>query len=608
MSEPGAGPRQSRPPESDPSTRTPRDERSSGAAAASASAEAADAASDDGDALPNARVVQRERPSLVWLLPLLAVAIGGWLLFKTISERGPTITITFPSAAGLAAGKTKVKFKDVDIGTVTDIDVSPDLSHVIVTAELRKSSEGFLAEDSKFWVARPRVTVSHISGLETLLSGAYVAVDPGSGKRGERRFEGLADPPVITTDRPGRRFRLRSESLGSLNLGSPVYYRSIRVGQVISFKLDEDGGAVTIDVFIASPHHKLVHNNTRFWNASGVDISVGADGVSIDTESLVSVLVGGVAFNTPNDLDADAEPARAHRFFPLYRSRAAANEQVYLHKERYLMIFTGSVRGLKVGAPVSMRGIPIGRVLDFHLKFDDAKLQFYIPVLVEIEPERIGFVGSREEVEAERSEMVRRLIDAGLRAQLKTGSLLTGSLYIDLDFHKDAPPVTQYERDGYRLVPTLPMPLEEIPNKAAHILDQVAAILAKVNDLPIEAIGDDVRAAASGVRAVADSEDLRRAITELAAALGEVRTLAADANAELMPDLDAALHGLRLVLQEAAGTLSHANALIAPDAPLSAEAVRTMQEVSAAARSIRVMADYLERHPEALIQGKGGGR
>jgi paraquat-inducible protein B len=339
-----------------------------------------------------------------------------------------------------------------------------------------------------------------------------------------------------------------------------------------------------------------------------VDVSLDADGVKVDTESLVSVLVGGIGFNTPNDLDADTEPARADRFFPLYRSRAAANEQVYLHKERYLMIFTGSVRGLKVGAPVSMRGIQIGQVVDFDLKFDDAELEFYIPVLVEIEPERIGFVGSFEEVEAKRSAVVRRLIDSGLRAQLKTGNLLTGSLYIDLEFHEDAPPVARYERDGYRLVPTLPMPLEEVTNKATHILDQVTGILAKVNELPIEAIGDDLRAAAAGVRTVADSEDLRRAISELAAALGEVRVLTANANAELLPELDAALTTLRQVLQEAAGTLDNANALIAPDAPLSAEAVRTMQEVSAAARSIRVMADYLERHPEALIQGKGGSR
>jgi len=612
MSEPGTGPGPSQPPKSDRSDPSDQSGPSPRSTESDASGEAPDgsavAAGDIGDTLPSARVVRRERPSLVWLLPVLAVAIGGWLLFKTLSERGPTITITFPSAAGLSAGKTKVKYKDVEIGTVTDIDVSPDLSHVIVTAELRKSSEPFLAEDSKFWVARPRITASEVSGLETLLSGAYVAVDPGSGKRGERSFEGLANPPVITTDRPGRRFRLRSESLGSLNLGSPVYYRSIRVGQVVSFKLDDDGAAVTIDVFVASPHDKLVRSNTRFWNASGVDLSLGADGVSIDTESIVSVLVGGVGFDTPNDLDADTEPARADRFFPLYRNRAAANEQIYLHKEPYLMIFSGSVRGLKVGAPVSMRGIQIGRVVDFDLKFDDAKLEFYIPVLVEVEPERIGFVGAREEVEAKREVVVRQLIDAGLRAQLKTGNLLTGSLYIDLDFHEDAPPVTRYERDGYRLIPTLPMPLEEVTNKATQILNQVTQILAKLDDLPIEAIGEDVRAAAAGVRAVADSEDLRRAISELAAALGDVRALAANANAELVPDLDAALVTLRQALQEAVGTLDNANALIAPDAPLSAEALRTMQEVSAAARSIRVMADYLERHPEALIQGKGGGR
>jgi paraquat-inducible protein B len=564
--------------------------------------------SSGSEALPTARLVQRERLSLVWLLPVLAALVGGWLLFKALSERGPTVTITFPSASGLQAGKTKVKFKDVDIGTVTDIDVSPDLSQVIVVAELRHGSDHFLAEDTQFWVARPRITVSQITGLETLLSGAYVAVSPGDGEPGRRDFEGLSDPPVISTDEPGRRFRLRSDALGSLNLGSPVYYRSIRVGQVTNFKLDEDGGAVTVEIFVNAPHDRLVHTNTRFWNASGVDVSLSADGVSIDTESLVSVLIGGVGFETPDDLGATEDPAPADHFFPLYASRSAANAPVYLNKERFLMIFSGSVRGLSVGAPVSLRGIEIGRVLDVQLKFDDETLEFFIPVLVEVEPERIGILGRSEQVEGRHAAILHQLVQAGLRAQLKPGNLLTGSLYIELDFHEDAPPVAALERDGYRLLPTLPTPLEEVTGKATQILDQVTQILDKVNALPIEEIGIDVRAAAAGVRSVADSDDVARALSELADALGEARKLMADTNARLVPEIDGALATLGRVLEEAAGTLANANALIAPDAPLSAEAVRTMREVSAAARSIRAMADYLERHPEALIQGKGGMR
>jgi paraquat-inducible protein B len=380
-----------------------------------------------------------------------------------------------------------------------------------------------------------------------------------------------------------------------------VYYRQIQVGQVVSYELDDDGGAVTIDLFVSSPHDKLVHTNTRFWNASGVDLSLGADGVTLDTQSLISVLVGGVAFDTPDDLEATGARAPADHFFPLYPSRRDASEQVYLHKERYLMIFSGSVRGLKAGAPVSLRGIQIGRVLDVALKFDDERLDFFIPVLVEVEPERIGFTESREELLKQDPDVLRKLVENGLRAQLKTGNLLTGALYIELDFHPDAPPAQLARRDGYRVVPTLPTPLEAVTNKVSAILD-------KVNALPIEAIGEDLRATVAGARELATSAELRGAVAELSAVLAEVRGVTAQLNDTLAPEMDAVLGTLRGTLDEATRTLTNANALLGPDAPLSVEAVRTMREVSAAARSLRIMADYLERHPEALIQGKGGGR
>ncbi|WP_295540216.1 MlaD family protein [uncultured Thiohalocapsa sp.] len=552
-------------------------------------------------ALPRARVVRRKRPSLVWLLPVIALAVGGWLVVKTLAERGPTITIDFANAAGLQAGKTKVKYKDVDIGTVSRIDVSTKLDHIVVTAELRHGSERFLAADTRFWVARPRITASQVSGLETLLSGAFVAVDPGTSAKQRRHFQGLANPPVITTDTPGRRFRLRSDTLGSLNPGAPVYYRRIQVGQVIDYQLDDDGGTVTIDVFIDSPHDKLVHTNTRFWNASGIDLKLGADGVTLDTQSLVSLLVGGVAFDTPDDLAATDTRAPADRVFPLYANRGAAQEPMSLYKERYLLVFRGSVRGLNDGAPVSLRGIQIGRVVDIALKFDEQALDFVISVLVEVEPERIGLGGSRRVPLTQDSHVLGELVRNGLRAQLKTGNLLTGALYVDLDFHPDAPSASLSRRDGHTVLPTLPTPLEAVTNKVAAILD-------KVDALPIEAIGEDLQGTLAGARKLLDSAALSDAVAELNAALGQVRALAAQLNTALAPQLDAVLERLRGTLDEAEAMLANTNELIGPDAPLSVEAVRTMREVSGAARSLRVMADYLERHPEALIQGKGGGR
>ncbi|MGB5832187.1 MAG: MlaD family protein [Thiohalocapsa sp.] len=546
--------------------------------------------------LPEARVIKRDRLSLVWLLPVLAVLVGGWLAYKTLSEKGPTITIEFKTASGLQAGKTKVKFKDVDMGQVTAIDVSDDLSKVIVTAELNHGAEKFLTDKTRFWVARPRVTASRVSGLETLLSGAFVAIDPVGGGKQRRHFVGLPEPPVITTDEPGTLFKLRSPTLGSLNLGSPAYYRHIQVGQVIDYELDEDGRAVTIDVFITRPHDRLVLTSTRFWNASGIDFRLSADGVCFDTESLLSVLLGGVAFDNPDTLETEGAPAKPNQFFPLYPNRTEAHERVYLDKERYLLVFNGSVRGLSVGAPVLLRGFTIGQVLDIQLKFDAAQLDFAIPVLVEIEPERIGYSGpgGRERVLADDPDILDKLVAAGLRGQLKTGSLLTGQLYVDLDFHEDAPPARLTRRGDYRVVPTLPTPLEAVTT-------QVNRILAKIDAFPIDKIGEELSATLAGTRELVDSAALKDSLSELELTLRQLRSLSLKLDQEIAPELSA-------TLRDAQRTLKSANALIAPDAPLNAETVRTMQELSAAARSIRVMADYLERHPEALIQGKGGRR
>ena len=545
--------------------------------------------------LPEAQVVKRDRISLVWLLPVLAVMVGGWLAYKTLSERGPVITVEFKTAGGLTAGKTKVKFKDVDIGNVTAIDVSDDLSKVIVTAELTHGSEKFLTEQTRFWVTRPRVTASRVSGLETLLSGAYIAIDPVGGGKDQRHFVGLPEPPVITTDEPGTSFRLRSPTLGSLNLRSPVYYRHIRVGQVVDFELDKDGRAVTIEVFVTQPHDSLVLTNTRFWNASGIDMTLSADGVSLDTESLLSVLLGGVAFDNPDTIESLGEAADADQYFPLYTNRAEAHERVYLEKERYLLIFSGAVRGLNIGAPVVLRGITVGQVLDIQLKFDAEKLDFYIPVLIEIEPERIGFPGGgRERMLADDPDILNKLVAAGMRAQLKTGSLLTGQLYVELDFHKDAPTAHLTRRGDYRVVPTLPAPLEAITTK-------VNRILAKVDEFPIDTIGDELSATLAGAREVVDSVALKNSLTELEQTLRQLRSLTAKLDDEFAPELSS-------ILREAKQALKNVNGLIAPDAPLNAETGRTMRDVSAAARSIRALADYLERHPEALIQGKGGSR
>ncbi len=526
------------------------------------------------------------------MIPLVALVVGGWLAYQTLSAQGPVIRIQFIAAAGLQAGKTKVKFKDVDVGEVTAIDLSPDLQAVVVTARLKHGSAHYLTSNTRFWVERPRVTASRVSGLDTLLSGPFIAVDPVSEGESERDFVGLEEPPLFTTSEPGKRFVLRASTLGSLNIGSPVFYRQIQVGQVVGHELDADGQAVSIEVFISSPHERLVYTKTRFWNASGVDFSITAAGVKVDTMSLLSVLIGGVSFDTPDTIDGEREPAPTGEVFPLYQNRAEAHEKTYAHKERYLLYFTGSVNGLSVGSPVLLRGIAIGQVLDVQLTFSVATDEFQIPVLVEIEPDRIGVRGERDRLEP--MKVVERLVARGLRGQLKSANLLTGQLYVDLDFHPTAPSEQVATHGDYLVLPTVPAPLEALTTRATSVLE-------KLDGLPIEQIGKDLGQAVAGANTLIGSRELQGAVAEAEAALSGFRKTAERINTQIAPELSAAL-------RETTTTMKYASDVVAENSPMYIETMRMFQELTAAARSLRVMADYLERHPEALLKGKTGGR
>ena len=533
---------------------------------------------------------KKRRISIVWLVPLVALAIGGWLVYKAFSEKGPTITISFKSASGLEAGKTKIKYKDVELGLVESIDLDDNLSQVILKAELVKKAGKFLSQNTRFWVVRARVAAGGVSGLGTLFSGAFIELDPGKPGPAATRFEGLETPPVVTTDLPGRHFVLRAESLGSLNIGVPVYFRRIEVGQVVSYKLDEDGQAVTVGVFVHDPHHKLVRKNTRFWNASGVDVNIGADGIRVDTESLVTLMIGGIAFDTPVD-QQPGEPAEENSVFQLYRNRESLTEKTYVHKKRWLLYFESDVWGLDTGAPVELNGIKIGSVLDVNLEFDVEKEYFRVPVLVETETDRIKATGKRPEG-AEQQRVMDYLVAKGLRAQLKTGSLITGQLLVALDLHPDAPPA-KINWDGlYPVLPTVPTAMEEITTSLTHLLK-------KLEKLPIEQIGNDLRDAISGAKRLTNSPDLQKSATVLNETLNQAQEFVAALNTGVAPELKSAVSNLNAALIQAQKLARSLNSNVAPQAD------RTLKELQSAARSIKVWAEYLERHPEALIRGKG---
>jgi paraquat-inducible protein B len=513
---------------------------------------------------PEAEIEAKRSFSIVWLVPLVALLIGGWLAYKAYSEKGPTITISFNTAEGLEAGKTKLKYKDVEVGEVEAITLSKDLSHVVVTAKLVKESDDYLTENTRFWVVRARIAAGSVTGLGTLFSGAYIGMDPIKGEKSTRTFKGLEIPPVVTADLPGRHFLLQGDRLGSLDIGTPVFFRQIQVGEVVSYHLDDDGEAVSIKVFIHAPHDKRVRENTRFWNDGGFDMSVDATGIKIDTETFVSMIIGGVAFDTPTDLES-GNPVEGGHTFRLYKNRRSIYTKQYTLKHYYMLHFNGSVKGLSSGAPVEFRGIKIGEVVDIKLEFHEKELEPRIPVLIQIEPERIAFIGEQNVDPEKRME---GLVVKGLRAQLKTGNLLTGQLLVDVDLHPEAPAQEIDYAGKYPELPTLPTPLEQITTRLAQIVN-------KLEKVPFELIGNDLHET-----------------------LQETQKLVKNLNADVAPMVSGAL-------EQAQKTLASVENVMSSDSVLQHELNRALAELANAARSISNLADYLERHPESLIYGKG---
>jgi paraquat-inducible protein B len=542
--------------------------------------------------IPNALISTHKRSiSIVWIIPIVALVIGGWLIFKTISEQGPKITITFKTAEGLEAGKTKIRYKEVEIGVVKEIRVSKDLARVIVKAELVKEAVRCLTENTRFWVVRARITASSVSGLGTVFSGAYIDCDPGNPGKPATEFIGLEEPPVIVTGMEGSHITLGGERKGSLEIGAPVYHRQIKVGELVSYRFDKDGIKILFNIFIHKPYDRFVDKQTRFWNASGINFKIDAQGIRIDTESIVSMLVGGIAFDNFEPQSATAERGEKADFYVLFPNREAAKEKIYQIKSYWILHFNQPVRGLSPGSPVELKGMKIGEVIDVKLEFNPKQKEFDIPVLVELEPERVSFMGAIPG-EKIREKIMDYLVEKGLRGQLRTGSLITGQQYIALDFFPNAKPEGVDRKGKYPAIPTVPAQLEEIGSKITQLID-------KLDRIPFDEIGKEIHETLSDMRGLTKTPVLSETLRSLKEVLAELQLMISEMRTEISPELKA-------TLKQAKKSLSTAEDLLGSDSAAQQRLRTTLTEIANAARSLRILADYLEQHPEDILRGKGG--
>jgi paraquat-inducible protein B len=537
--------------------------------------------------LPLARTVRekRVRISMIWIIPILAAVVAIGIAIQRIRQEGPTITIVFKAASGIEAGKTFIKYKDVTIGQVTTVELTQDYSRVQVTAQIAKHAAALMVGDAKFWVVQPTVSLSGISGLNTLLSGQYIGFQAGTSAEKERHYIALDAPPLIT-DQPGRRFLLQAASLGSVGIGAPIYYRSVPVGEVAAYRLAADGKSIEVTIFINAPYDKYVTAETRFWNASGIQASSGANGIEIQTESLVSVLVGGLAFDVPDFL-APGRPATADHEFTLFRNRETAMTQPDPVERQFVLYFNESLRGLSVGAPVTLFGLTVGHVAEVGLTFDQATLAVRPRVLITFLPAQLAARLTAKDrasndnnfvalTAASRARLLRHLVeDKGLRAQLETGSLITGELYVGFEYVENAPkPKVDWSRD--------PLELPVASGGLATIEAKINSILTKVDKIPLGEM----------------AADLKKLIATLDQTLKQADVLLSRVDTELLPEGTKTIAALHKTIADAD------QALLGKDSPTTQDLHDLLQELTDMARSVRIFVNYLEQHPSMLIRGK----
>jgi len=484
--------------------------------------------------------------SAVWIIPIIAALIGAWLVFQSATEEKTSVEVTFNSASGLEAGKSSVKLLNIKIGNVTDIKFSNDLSSVIVTLELEGIDQNSITDKTRFWVVRPRVGAGGVSGLDTLLSGAYIEMDPGDGGKPVTKFTGLEEPDIHQRGNSGTRYLLRSANLGSLSIGSPIKLRGIEVGEVTRYRLVDDHNYVEVEFFVAAPHDKYVKPNTRFWNISGVGVQLNSEGFQLDMDSVTSLMIGGVAFSTQNGAE-DIAQANARTVFNLYKTETAEVEETLTLSAPIKLNFTNGVSGLSKGASVEFKGLRIGTVAKVGVEFSKNKRDLLTFAIINIEPQRLPAQLEKGLTKAQRIENMYQFFEAmvakGMRGQLTSGNILTGQSQITFDFFPSMKKGKVKYVDGVMVLPTAQESLK-------GLFEKVDTIMTRFEAMPIDKIGRNVEQTMASINSL-------------------IRSLNA---------VEGGMTGVQV-----------------------GEAI---DEITRAARSIRSTADYLERHPEALLKGK----
>ncbi|CAM3677837.1 intermembrane transport protein PqiB [Xenorhabdus thuongxuanensis] len=531
---------------------------------------------DKEEDLTQARIRKLKSWSPVWIIPIITVLIGAWILFYHFSHQGPDVILITSNAEGIEAGKTKIKSRSVDVGVVESVSLSENLGQVIIKARLNDGMNRLLRTDTAFWVVKPQIGREGVSGLSTLLSGVFIELQPGTQGEEENRFSLLDAPPLASPDAKGIRLILTSEKAGRLTPGDPVLFRGYRVGSVEAGTFDPTSRLVRYQIFVKSPYDALLTTNVRFWKESGVTFDMSSQGIRVEVASLSTLFGGGVSFDVPKGWEL-GNPVKEKEVFKLYESEKSIQNVLYKEHTDFLLFFSDSVRGLQPGAPVEFRGIRVGTVARVPFYSENIKQridnEFRIPVLIHVEPGRfVKELGNGFNTDKELKEIITR----GLRATLKPGNLLTGALFIDLDFFtKEKLWKGPYEIAGYKILPTVSSGLAQIQQKVTTVLD-------KINNMPIEPVF---------VQATQTLKESQKAIKTAQKTMDELNRILASKEAQELPkDIQNTLHELNRSMQG-----------IQPGSPAYSKLMDNMQQLEQVLRELEPVLKTLNNKSNALV-------
>ena len=545
---------------------------------------------------------RRRRFAAIWLIPVIALVVTAYLGIRSYATHGPLITIVLKTADGISSGQTQVKYKAVTVGTVEDIALLPDRSAIVVKVRMAAAADSMLTDHARFWVVRPRLNAANISSLSTLVSGTYIQLEPGApGGIDQRQYLGLDNPPDVAPDEPGTQYTLKADNLGSINAGSSVYYRDLEVGQVISVEGNDAFAPMHINIFVRAPFDKFVRADSRFWGASALTIKNGAGGFQVQLQSFQAFMIGGVAFETPGFAENEPQaPARSEYVF--YHSHQIAEASVGTQKLSFITYLHSSINDLASGSPVEIYGMPVGHVTDVRLSVDPAKNDVRVRVAFDIQPEETLSNGMNASL-VDYPAIIRQMVQNGMRAKIESSGLVIGQQIVSLEF---------IPQGSGQSVPQLTTEngVTVLPGDAGGIgglTEAMGDIAVKLNRIPFDEIGANLNHLLAGANKTVNGPDLQQAIHALAQTMANARDLSRTAKEsatpalQRLPDISAQL---QQAVQHANDFLGGVNNSYGAQSDFNRNARRVLDQANEAARSIRLLADYLERHPEALLQGK----